>query len=241
MTETRKKPTKPAPADAATHAAKGAAAAVAEPAPPPADNAWQSDFLGELRLEDARIPPRFLGKALDNFLVERQPRRKNLLQAAQAYVGSFNFNNTSPLGLLMHGGVGCGKTHIAVAILKAIVAKGYHGLYYNMVDLLADIRRTYNNDNSLDESEFLDDLLAPDLLVIDDLGAEKTTEWVNDRLYLIVNRRYDACRPILVTTNLMTIEEMESKLGKRTASRLCEMCESFPEFPDEDYRKQHMH
>ena len=242
MTAVPRKGRKAASAKAAPHAGK-TATALAEPAPPSlADAAWQGDFLGELRLENARIPPRFLGKTLENFLAERNARRKAILGDADSYVRSFNFDTAPPSSLLLRGGVGCGKTHVAVAILRAVIAKGYRGLYYNMVDLLADIRRTYSDDHAIDEAEFLDDLLAPDLLVIDDLGAEKTTEWVNDRLYLIVNRRYDAERPLLVTTNLMTIEEMEQKLGKRITSRLCEMCQlPFPEFPDEDFRKKHMH
>lgn len=245
MTAVPKRPSKTTPSDGLPRAAKGAGTAMADaPAPPPApaaDQAWQNDFMADLRLEDARIPPRFQDKTFDKFHIERNAKRKALLEFAQGYVKGFNFNGVTPFGLLLRGGVGCGKTHIAVAILKAIVANRYRGLYYNIVDLLAEIRRTYNQDNSLDESEFLDELLAPDLLVIDDLGCEKTSEWVNDRLYLIINRRYDACRPILVTTNLMTVDEMESKIGKRITSRLCEMCQSFPEFPDEDYRKKHMH
>ena len=62
---------------------------------------------------------------------------------------------------------------------------------------------------------------------------------VNDRLYLIVNRRYESGKPVLVTTN-MDLAQLTDKLGERTISRLCEMCHSLPPFPDEDYRKKHM-
>jgi hypothetical protein len=271
MTAVPKKPSKPAPAEAAPRRANGADGAVAvapEPSYAPAANpAWQSDFMADLRLEGARIPRRFLGKALENFTVGRDSRLKAVLQASNLYVSGFtqdaeSLRNGGRLlhkkgdsgaesrfyaalrdgsGLLLKGSAGCGKTHIAVAVLKAIVAKGYRGLYYNITDLLVHIRETYSADSSIGEADFLDEIQAPDLLVIDDLGAQKNTEWVNDRLYLIVNRRYEACRPLLVTTNLMTIEEMEQSLGKRITSRLCEMCSPFLEFPNEDYRKNHMH
>ena len=94
---------------------------------------------------------------------------------------------------------------------------------------------------AVDGSELLDELVAPDLLVLDDLGAEATKGWINDKIYLIINRRYELDRPIVVTTNL-DLAELERKLGERTASRLWEMCdaEALFEFPDVDYRREHM-
>lgn len=200
---------------------------------------WQADFVARVRLEKARIPKRFLEKTLDSFKPARGSKRKDVLAAARSFVQSFNFKDGVPRGLLIRGIVGCGKTHVAVAILKEVIAKGYTGLYYNMVDLLSDIRATYDNRSPLSESELLEELNEPDLLVLDDLGAEKSAEWVNDRLYLIVNRRYESARPILVTTNL-TEEELTKKLGERIVSRLREICEGLPPFPDEDYRRAHM-
>jgi len=108
------------------------------------------------------------------------------------------------------------------------------------VDLLSDIRSTYGDATESNESDLLDEVNAPDLLVLDDLGAEKTSEWVNDRLYLIVNRRYESGKPVVVTTNL-SLDELIRKVGERTVSRLCEICETFAPFPDEDYRRKHMH
>jgi DNA replication protein DnaC len=201
---------------------------------------WQRDFLAQRRLEAARIPVRFQSKSFESYKTERNPKRKFVLQAAEAFVSSFNFNAGPPRGLLMEGAVGCGKTHIAVAILRGVIQKGYTGLYYNMVDLLSDIRSTYGDATEASESDLLDEVNAPDLLVLDDLGAEKTSEWVNDRLYLIVNRRYESGKPVVVTTNL-SLDELIRKVGERTVSRLCEICETFAPFPDEDYRRKHMH
>jgi DNA replication protein DnaC len=102
-----------------------------------------------------------------------------------------------------------------------------------------DIRATYDANASLSESELLEELEGPELLVLDDLGAEKTADWVNDRLYLIVNRRYEECRPIIVTTNL-GLDELTEKLGNRIVSRLCETADLWDKFPKEDYRRKHM-
>lgn len=201
---------------------------------------WQADFVERVRLKKARIPAFFLGKTFDSFKAQRVKERIEVLNAAKSYVSSFNFKSDAPPeGLMIEGTVGCGKTHIAVAILKEIVAKGYSGLYYNMVNLLSDIRSTYNPNSPLDESELLAEFDEPDLVVLDDLGAEKTADWVNDRLYLIVNRRYESGKPIVVTTNLSE-KELIDKLGPRIVSRLCEICHRFPKFPDEDYRREHM-
>ncbi|HNY26974.1 MAG TPA: ATP-binding protein [Candidatus Sumerlaeota bacterium] len=208
--------------------------------PPDLTPEWQREFMAQRRLEAARIPVRFQSKSFESYKTERHAKRKLVLQAAEAFVSSFNFNAGPPRGLLIEGVVGCGKTHIAIAILREVIQKGYTGLYYNMVDLLSDIRSTYGDATEASESDLLEEVNAPDLLVLDDLGAEKTSEWVNDRLYLIVNRRYESGKPVVVTTNL-SLDELIRKVGERTVSRLCEICETFAPFPDEDYRRKHMH
>ena len=210
---------------------------------------WQAQYLAELRLERARIPRRFLGKTFDSFKTGSSAKRKAIFDAAKGWVNTFKLELNDAQreldkpfkdsGLLIQGVVGCGKTHLAVAILQAVIRKGYSGLYYNMPDLLSDIRATYSNDSSVTESDLLEEINQPDLVVLDDLGAEVARDWVNDRLYLIVNRRYESCKPVIVTTNL-SLEELTEKLGERTVSRLCEMCHAFAEFPAEDYRKKHM-
>ena len=206
---------------------------------PAFENDWKRNFLERARFERARIPKRFANKNFENFKVVGNKQRKEMLMAAKSYVDSFNFVNGAPQGLVMYGCVGCGKTHLGVAILQAVLRKGFTGLYYNMVDLLSDIRATFSDSTSLSEHDLLEDVIAPDLLVLDDLGAEKTSEFVNDRLYLIVNRRYESNQPILVTTNL-GLDELRNKVGERTVSRLCEMSDWMDAFPNEDYRKAHL-
>jgi len=143
-------------------------------------------------------------------------------------------------GLLIRGGTGAGKTHIAVGILRQVIDKGYTGLYCNVPDLLARLRATYESHSEESEADVIEACCACDLLILDDLGSESTTEWVLDRLYLLINRRYESLRPIIVTTNCNE-EELREKVGKRIVSRLNEMCQPFPSFPLEDYRMKMMH
>lgn len=209
---------------------------------PPEDPAdWTvEDMLTQARIEAARIPERFRLKTFETFKINRDKNRSKVLQMARDYVDAFNFNDHPPEGLILKGEVGSGKTHIALAILQAIVRKGYSGLFYNMPDLLMAIRETYEQHSSTTEHELLDTLAAPDLLLLDDLGAEKPAEWVTDRLYLIVNRRYEQNKPLLITTN-NDMTELARKLNDRIVSRLCEITIYCDNFPNKDYRKEHMH
>lgn len=216
-----------------------AAATAPDGAPEELSAEWQDGFMADWRLEQAHIPSRFLAKSFETFKTSRKVKLKNIIQMAEAYVDAFNFKSAPPPGLILEGAVGSGKTHVAVGILKGVIVKGYSGLFYNMPDLLSDIRATYDQTLPLTEGELLEIVNKPDLLVLDDLGSEAARDWVNDRLYLIINRRYESNRPVLVTTN-STLEELEKKLGPRIVSRLCEMCEHFARFPEEDYRKKHM-
>jgi DNA replication protein DnaC len=217
----------------------------AKPAPAPTsvynDPNWQADFYFQRRLSRARIPARFADKTLDSFK-GRDKQRKELVRSAQMYIKAFDLKRSREAckGLLMIGRVGCGKTHLAIAILREIVAKGYSGLYYNSPNLLRDIRATFDGGSDLTEDDLLEEVTSTDLLVFDDVGAENSTQFVLDRFYLVINERYEAGKPVIVTTNL-DHEALEARLGDRIVSRLLEMCQTFGPFPDEDWRRKNLH
>jgi DNA replication protein DnaC len=197
----------------------------------------QREFFLRLRLQRAQIPRRFLNKSLKNFRatdVDEAPAGKwgrGVRQGVQPE------GRRACRGLIMEGPVGCGKSHLAVAILREVIEKGYSGLYYNSPDLLAEIRATYSNDEGPSEDTILEEVAGVDLLVLDDLGAEKVSGFVLDRFYLIINKRYENCKPIIVTTNLDQ-ETLINRLGERIVSRLLEMCQEFKHFPEVDYRRE---
>lgn len=197
---------------------------------------WQRAFLMEKRLREAQIPRRFQNKTLANFEKSRDTRR--ILDDARRFINEFNLDGDEPYpGITMMGPVGCGKSHIAVAILREVIAKGYSGLYYNSPDLLLDIRATYSKDSATTEDTILEEVSQVDLLVLDDVGAENVSGFVLDRFYLIINKRYEECKPLIVTTNL-SLSELKNRLESRIVSRLIEMAPPFVKFPEYDYRRR---
>jgi len=128
-------------------------------------------------------------------------------------------------GLYIYGDVGTGKTHIAYAMLKKWQeVAGYEAKFCNMPELVNEIRADFDR-LPLDKSridERINDYNG--LLFLDDVGAEKITDWVAEKFYLIINRRYSQLLPVIITSNL-SIAELAEKVGDRTASRIVEMCD----------------
>ena len=185
----------------------------------------------------ARIPKRYLGKTLDSFENRKgDPVRTALKQGAKSWATDFA---NADRGLLLHGVTGCGKTHIAIGILHEVITRGHSGLYCNVTDLLTRLRHSYHSEAEEREERILEEADNVDLLVLDDMGAEAVTDWVRDRLYLIVNRRYESQKLLIVTTNC-DHAELRERIGRRTASRLYEMCEDSFEFPHDDFRWSHL-
>ncbi len=129
-------------------------------------------------------------------------------------------------GLWFMGPVGTGKTTLAMLVSKAALAAGRSVAIYSLPRLLNEIRDTHRAERS--HVELLDRLTEVDLLHIDDVGAERTTDWVLEELYSIVNGRYEDQRSIIITTNILDREALCEQISGRTVSRLTEMCEELP-------------
>jgi DNA replication protein DnaC len=178
-------------------------------------------------LKNARIPRRYAHCELSNFEVHTDTQRAAHQKAARL-VELFPVVDK---GLLFYGAAGVGKTHLAVALMKdAIVRKGAHALFYEVRELLKLVRDTYRDSTETSELDVLKPVLEAELLVLDDLGAEKKSEWVDETLGLVINTRYSERRLTVLTTNLQDVESTEPtsfayQLGLRTRSRLKEMCD----------------
>jgi DNA replication protein DnaC len=200
---------------------------------------WR-DALATRLIAEARIPPRYVRCDLSNLVLYENERLKRAVKAAQQFAESFPVVER---GLFLDGPPGIGKTHIAVAILKRVIQRiGARGLFYDTRELLRIIRSTFNPVTRTAEMDVLQPVMQAELLVLDDLGAEKTSEWVEETMNLIVNTRYNERRPTIFTSNYEDLpdeegdpQSLKARVGFRIHSRLHEMCD-FLEYDGADYR-----
>jgi DNA replication protein DnaC len=182
----------------------------------------------------AVIPRKYRGVSFDRSPVSDM--HEPIVRPVRQFVRALDENLDGGRGLWIYGNVGTGKTTLAMLVSKAALDAGRSVAIYSLPRLLAEIRATFEVDGDGSYVSFLDRLAAVDLLHVDDVGAEKTSEWVLEQLYAIVNARYEEERSIVITTNLER-DELAGQINERTVSRLEEMCTVVPLF-GEDARKQ---
>lgn len=179
------------------------------------------------RLLGSGIPERYRHCDLDGFLTQNP----SLLQALEQTRRLVHTGPGSDAGLIFCGPCGVGKTHLAVAALRAMVERyGVRGLFFEFGTLLRRIQDTYDRRSETPSWAVIGPTIEADLLVLDDLGATRSTPWVLDTLGLIVGERYNRNRMTLFTTNRPEhspkgqSETLADRVGERLASRLAEMC-----------------
>jgi DNA replication protein DnaC len=183
----------------------------------------RKEFLARLR-RDANIPKRFRGPDLAT---------ANLSPAIAEKARQFVDGEIS--GLFLTGIPGSGKTHLACAIAHALLEKGIGVSFRPVPELLFSIRASYEGDGER-EGRIIEACQQIPVLILDDMGAEKASEFSLERLYLVVDSRYREMKPLIVTSNL-SLDGIAQKLHDRLASRLVEMCE-IVKHPDVDRRLQ---
>jgi DNA replication protein DnaC len=190
------------------------------------------------------IPRRYEHCTLESFETAFPSATRSLRSAhlsARKFVESYPLE-TRGTGLLLTGTIGVGKTHLAVGILQALVAeRGATGLFYDYRELLKQVQNSYNRQVQATELEILQPVFDAEVLVLDELGASKPTDWVWDTVAHILNTRYNDRRTTIITTNYrnagplgtaleasprnaMREETLGDRIGERMRSRLQEMC-----------------
>lgn len=198
----------------------------------------QGDLRRRQRITAAGIPPRYYHCRLETFY----PRSSPVLDAAKRRVQEFTdawlpgINNGR--GALLMGPCGSGKTHLAVAALLEIIDGGKPGklLFSNFQDLIQEIQASFDSEDAPSKSEILHPLLEVDLLVLDELGSQKPSMFVQDILYYVINSRYNAQRTTIFTTNY--IDDLADRISERLRSRLYEMAEEIRLSGVPDYRRE---
>lgn len=183
----------------------------------------------------ARIPRRYEKCSFVNFNVNPGTSQEHAAHRA------YTFANEYPAvdrGLLFMGPAGVGKTHLAVSIIKALIEKGFAGLFYEFGSLLKQIQDSYNPVSKSSELKVLAPVYEADVLILDELGASVPTDWVRDTMYQIINKRYNDNKLTIFTTNFSDKgNELEERITYRLRSRLYEMCTNVV-IDGEDYRRR---
>jgi DNA replication protein DnaC len=188
-----------------------------------------------------RIPKRYREVSFGREpLVSIARANPDVAREVRVYIEQLSENLAAGRGIWFTGDTGTGKTTFAMLISKAAMEADHTVAIFSLPRLLSTLRETYNEESRLSLPQFIDRLCSVDLLHIEDLGAEQSSEWVLEQLYTIVNTRYEDGKAVPLTTNLVgtpgrlpemsadeedhPATELVRQIGKRTVSRIWEMC-----------------
>jgi DNA replication protein DnaC len=199
--------------------------------------------------QKCRIPPKYEDATLESYDVRYSGVHGSLPWAhviAKRFADDYPAMMMPGRGLMFSGSSGLGKTHLAVGILKVLVQeKRCEGLFCYYQQLLKDIQNSWNPQSGTTELEVLEPVFNAEVLVLDDLGSVKPTDWVWDMVAMVLNNRYNHKRMTIVTTNFENLPAASAgasmtlgdRIGDRMRSRLLEMCREV-KMQGADYRER---
>jgi DNA replication protein DnaC len=216
-------------------------------------------------MERARIPKRYEHCDFESYVADLtdgktwMPQHAQSMKQAKMLTQGFvrDYPGAAEKGLLLMGPSGVGKTHLAVAALKELIRRGHSGLFCDYRELLKEIQASYNPASESTEMRILEPIRNVEILVLDDLGATKPSDWVRDIVGIVINARYNESRTTLITTNYvdnpvsegessriggklipaLRDDALEQRIGSRMRSRLYEMCRTV-EVIAPDFRRE---
>lgn len=184
----------------------------------------------------AAIPPRFADRTLSNFVPHADGPAK-ALAIAKGFAENFEDCLKTGQGLVFCGGVGAGKTHLAVGICHEVIKQDHVAVFSSVLGAVRSIKETYRKGSELTEAEAIQNLVDPDLLVLDEVGVQFGSETEKMYLFEVINGRYQALKPTIVISNLAK-EPLTEYLGERVIDRLREGGGRMVVFDWPSYRRQ---
>jgi len=175
-------------------------------------------------IADSMLRERFLDKTFANFIPFGKGKEKQLyvLSVAKDFADDFDRHRRIGTWLLFMGNVGAGKSHLCAAVINQLVRAGRTALFTKAPRLLREVKETFNRDSEVTQSEIIARMGELDLLVIDEVGIQFGTDTERMILYEILDLRYEAMRPVILTTNITDLKSLEKLLGERIIDRLFE-------------------
>lgn len=189
-------------------------------------------------IEKVKIPRRYENCHFQSYKVQNPSQERAFRYASKLAMEYPAIDR----GLILMGTCGVGKTHLAVSILKALTERGFSCFFYEFGSLLKQIQDSYNPNTQSSELKILSNIFDAEILVLDEIGASKPTDWVRDTMAHIINTRYNDKKLTIFTTNYLDErksekdESLEDRIGVRLRSRLFEMCQTV-KIEGHDFRK----
>jgi DNA replication protein DnaC len=199
-----------------------------------ADEAYVRKRKVENLIGNSGVPARFADRSFANYRATEQGQ-KVALAVCKSFAEKWPEKLRAGASLVLTGGPGTGKTHLACAVANAVMSE-YLGvtLFGTVASMLRHIKSTYAKDSQRDEQDAIDDVVSPDLLVLDEVGVQVGSDHEKLLMFEVLNSRYQELRPTILISNLNT-DDLEAFLGQRVMDRYRE-CGSVLAFDWESYR-----
>jgi len=174
------------------------------------------------KIGDAGIPARFKTRTLSTYVVNaNSTKQQRIYEFCKEYASDFEGIRKTGRSFLMLGTVGTGKTHLSIGVALEVMNQGYSSIFTSASKIFRSIKDTYHKGSHQKESEVMAIYTQCDLLIIDEVGVQRGSDFEKETFFDVINERYENMRPTIILSNL-TIEEIKVFLGERVFDRLRE-------------------